>query len=103
MLRYLGVNIEGPAYMFGDNRTVVNSCIVPNARLHKRHELLSFHRVREAIAAGTIAFHYIPGSQNPADIVSKHWGYQQIWKLLQPLMFWSGNTLDLLDHNEVGD
>lgn len=28
-LRYLGVNISGPAYMFGDNRTVVDSSSIP--------------------------------------------------------------------------
>ena len=77
---------------------MVNSCIIPNARLHKRHELLSFHRVREAIAAGMLQFHIIPGSQNRADILSNHWGYQQVvWMLLKPLMFWSGDTTDLLD------
>jgi hypothetical protein len=31
------------------------------------------------------------------NIGSKHWGYQNIWHLLKPLLFYSGSTIDLLD------
>jgi hypothetical protein len=96
-LRYLGVRIRERSYMFGDNKTVVESSIQPHAKLHKRHTALSFHRVREAIASGIIGFYHIPGVINPADVLSKHWGYQQVWKLLRPLLFWQGDTADLLD------
>ena len=82
--------------MFGDNKSVVDSSMTPHAKLHKRHTALSFHRVREAIAARVVRFHFIPGTINPADILSKHWGYQQIWPMLQALLFWHGDTRDLL-------
>ena len=95
-LRYLGVPIRIKCYMIGDNESVVNSASQPQAKLHKRHIFLSFHRVREAIAAGIMTFRYVPGSDNPADILTKHWGYQQIWGLLQPLLFWQGDTMDLV-------
>jgi len=82
--------------MFGDDKSVVNSSACPHAKLHKRHTALSFHRVREAIASKTLVFHHIPGEHNPADILSKHWGYQQVWQLLQPLLFWTGDTMTLV-------
>ena len=82
--------------MFGDNKSVVNSATLPEAKLHKRHTLLSFHRVREAIAAGMIVFTHIDGRINPADVLSKNWGYQQVWSNLQPLLFWAGDTLKTL-------
>jgi len=91
-LRYLGVPIRDQAFMFGDNQSVVNSATTVHAKLHKRHTMLSFHRVREAIASGMIAFVHIPGDKNPADILSKHWGYSQIWSLLKPVLFWMGDT-----------
>jgi len=94
-LRYLGVPISKKSYLFGDNESVVNSSTNPHGKLHKRHTALSYHRVREAIASGMIMFYHIPGSSNPADILSKHWGYQQVWNLLKPLLFWSGDTADM--------
>ena len=34
-LRYLGVPIQEQSYMFGDNKSVVNSLLIPHAKLHK--------------------------------------------------------------------
>mgnify|MGYP006357956311 FL=1 len=95
--RYLGVPIEDSNYMFGDNKSVVDSSTTPHAGLNKRHNILSFHRVRQAIASGVIKFYHIPGEENPADILSKHWGYSQIWHVLRPLLFWGGDTADCID------
>ena len=95
ILRYLGVNLVGPTYMFGDNKTVVDSSCKPKSKLHKRHVLLSYHRVREAIAAKVIKFVFIDGNINPADILSKLWGYQQIKTRLKAMLFWKGDTADI--------
>jgi hypothetical protein len=38
---------------------------------------------------------------NPADILSKHWGYSQIWYQLKALLFWKGNTGDLRSQEEI--
>jgi hypothetical protein len=89
-LRYLGVPIKGKAYMFGDNQSVITSSTLPHSKLSKRHNALSYHRVREAIAAKIINFVHIFGVDNPADVLSKHCGYPQMWPHLQPLLFWMG-------------
>jgi len=94
-LRYLGVPIAEKGYMFGDNESVVNSSSIPHAKLHKHHTALSFHRVREAIASGYIDFVYLPGADNPADILSKHWAYSAVWQMLQSLLFWEGDTANI--------
>jgi Reverse transcriptase (RNA-dependent DNA polymerase) len=91
-LRYLGVPVRNKSYMFGDNKSVVDSSMQIHAKLHKRHNMLSFHRVREAIASGMLGFYHIPGDTNPADILSKHWGYSQVWNQLKTLLFWKGDT-----------
>ena len=69
-LQYLGVPIRDKSYMFGDNRSVVTSSTIPNSTISKRHHLASYHRVREAIAAKYISFHWKDGKSNPADILS---------------------------------
>ena len=95
-LRYLGVPIHAKTYMFGDNKSVVDSSSIPQSKLHKCHNVLSYHRLREVIASKVLDFFHIDGSINPADILSKHWGYAQIWPMLQTLLFWQGNTIDLI-------
>jgi hypothetical protein len=69
-----------------------NSCVMPKARLHKRHVLISFHRIREAVAARILHFIHIPGANNPADVLSKLWGYQSVKTVLKAMLFWQGDT-----------
>ena len=76
--------------MFWDNRSVVTSSTIPNSTISRRHHLASYHRVREAIAAKFISFHWKDGKSNPADILSKHWEFATVWPMLKPIMFWRG-------------
>jgi hypothetical protein len=101
-LRYLGVPICHEDVMFGDNESVVNSSMRLDAKLHKRHNALSFHRVRKAIAAGYIQYFHVPGKTNPADVLSKHWGYSDMWLTLQPFLFSKGDTATI-DKNDMTD
>ena len=96
-LRYLGANLEGSSYLFGDNQSVVTSGSVPHSRLSKRHQALSFHYTRESIASGMVRFHHIPGDINPADVLSKHWAHHNVYPMLRPLLFYKGDTLDLVE------
>jgi hypothetical protein len=96
-LRYLGVPVRDGSYMFGDNESVVNSSSRPHSKLHKRHNALSFHRVRKAIASKFVTYIHLPGKFNPADALSKHWSLQAVYPILKPILFFSGNTADLLE------
>ena len=58
----------------------------------KRHHLVSYHRVKEAIAPKYISFHWKDGKSNPADILSKHWEFATVWPILKPILFWRGET-----------
>jgi hypothetical protein len=52
------------------------------------------------IAAKILGYYWIDGKLNPADIVSKHWAYPQIWHFRKPLLFYSGDPGDLLEPAE---
>ena len=91
-LRYLGVPFVGPSFLFGDNESVVKTANNPDAKMMKRHNALSYHAVREAMAAKYLRFHHVRSGLNPADILSKHWDRASVWPQLQPLMFWAGDT-----------
>ncbi len=78
--------------VFGDNKTVINTSSIPDGKLHKHHNAMSYHKSRKAVAAGIIHVHHIPGNTNPADILSKHWDYSSVWPMLKPLLLWQGDT-----------
>ena len=101
-LRYLGVPVNKYSYMFGDNESVVKSSTIPESKLHKRHNALSYHRVREAISQGYIIFKHLVGTSNPADILSKHWGYRDVWPLLRTILFFRGDTINAIDDANDG-
>ena len=93
---YLGVPVRSKSYMFGGNKSVVDSASIPTSTLSKKSTFLaSYDRVREVIAAGYLQFNWKDGKSNPADILSKHWEFANIWPLLKPLLFWKGDTDEL--------
>jgi hypothetical protein len=52
------------------------------------------------IAAKIMGYYLIDGKKNPADILIIHWSYPQAWHLLKPLLFYSGDTKDLINPDE---
>jgi hypothetical protein len=98
-LRYLGVLIIGKSLLFGDNESVWKT--VPHSSLKKRHNSLSYHRVREAIAAKIKGFYKINSKDNPADVLSKHLGYNHAKELLKPLLFWRGDIDTLSKSDDI--
>ena len=93
-LRSFGVPLDGPAWLFGDNQSVVTSSTIPHSSLSKRWNALSYHKVREAVAGGWLRFEHIPGTENPADILTKPLAWYQMRVFVEPLLFWKGDTMD---------
>jgi len=88
-LQHLGVPINGPTMVLGDNESVINSAAIPHSKMHKRWVALSYHRVRHAVAAGIVNAHHITGKKNLADVLSKHWDLPFVWNTMKPLLFWN--------------
>ena len=80
-----------------------NLWLTVQVSLSKKSTLVSYHRVREAIAAGYLQFNWKDGKSNPVDILSKHWEFTSIWPLLKPLLFWKGDTHELNDKTKGSD
>ena len=81
-LRMLGVPIEGPAILFGDNQSVVTNCSLSMSTLKKKHNAIAYHRVREVVAAGVINLVHLFSKDNVADIMTKPLGSQQHYPLM---------------------
>lgn len=100
--RYLGVPINETSYVFGDNESMIQSASFPYAKLHKRHNILSFHFVRGMIARGFIALYHIRSENNLADILTKHWSHNSVYNLLRPIFHHVGNTAELYTDDTPG-
>ena len=90
-LRYLGAPIDAKSFLSGDNRSVVTSATLPHSTLTKRHNILVFHRVREAIPAKLMAFYCIQCAYNLSDMLSKHWDHPTVYPMILKLLITRGN------------
>ncbi|EEC42861.1 predicted protein [Phaeodactylum tricornutum CCAP 1055/1] len=70
-LRVLGVPLCGPANVFCDNMSVVTSSTIPSSVLKKKHNAISYHKVRECIASGTMRLAHEPTGSNLSDMLTK--------------------------------
>ena len=87
-LRMLGVPLEGPSIILGDNQSVIQSSMVPSYRLKKRHNILAYHRVREAVAAKIVRLIHLAGSENPSDVLTKHRSSKEWYHLMRTFLAW---------------
>jgi hypothetical protein len=70
-LRMMGVAIDGPTYISGDNMSVVHNTQRPACVLKKKSNALCYDAVQESAAMGESIIGHIPSVNNPADICTK--------------------------------
>eukprot|EP00934_Nitzschia_sp_Nitz4_P006827 Nitzschia sp. Nitz4//scaffold434_size7771//2174//3312//NITZ4_009151-RA/size7771-exonerate_protein2genome-gene-0.20-mRNA-1//-1//CDS//3329551831//6817//frame0 len=70
-LRMMGVLLSGPAYVYGDNMSVINNTSKLESTLKKKSNSICYHAVREAVAMGEIKTAHISTHQNVADLATK--------------------------------
>ena len=99
-LRALGVPIDGPVMMYGDNKSVILSSTMPSLILKKKHLSCCYYRIREAIAARILRFEYVKSERNYADIMTKPLDRGDFKKLVHPMLFWNKPD-QVLDEREL--
>ena len=70
-LRMFGIPLLGPCNVFCDNEAVTHNVSLPHSTLKKKHNAIAYHRVREAVAAGSIRVAKEDGQTNLADFLTK--------------------------------
>ena len=86
-LQMLGVPVDEPHILLGDNMSVVISCTQPSSHLKKKHNAISYHRVREIIATGKLEFRHVRSEANIADILTKPLPPDKFLELVLPVLF----------------
>ena len=71
-LQMLGIPLDGPANVFGDNQSIINNATIPESPLKKKHVAICYHRVREACAGGVIRIAKEDTKSNLADVLTKN-------------------------------
>ena len=86
MLRCFGIPVQKPTRMFGDNKSVLDSVNILQSEMKKKHIVISYHLVREAIAARIIDAPWIMSHENYADVLTKALGTILFNQLICELM-----------------
>jgi hypothetical protein len=70
-IKMMGVTIDGPIYVYGDNILVVHSTHRPESVPKKKSNAICYHAVRDSAAIGESIIGHIPSVKNPAAICTK--------------------------------
>ena len=67
----LGIPVDGPAYVYGDNQSVLANTTIPDSTLKKKTQSIAYHLIREGVARDEWRTAYVKSCENPADILTK--------------------------------
>jgi hypothetical protein len=70
-LRMMGIPVDGPAYIFGDNQSVLANTSIPESTLKKKTQSIAFHLVREGVARDEWRTAYVNTHDNESDLLTK--------------------------------
>ena len=70
-LRMMGIPVNGPTYIFGDNQSVLFNTTIPESTLKRKSQSICYHFVREGSARDEWRTGYVNTKCNPSDILTK--------------------------------
>ena len=86
-LQMMGVKIDGPTYVYGDNMSVINNTSKPESVLKKKSNSICYHFVREAVAVSECLTTHVPIARNWADLLTKVMFGKKRRELVQGVLF----------------
>ena len=69
-LRMMGVPIEGPTHMYGDNMSTIHHTQCPESHLKEKSNSICYHAVKEAVAMGEMLTGHVKTDEN-LDLLTK--------------------------------
>jgi len=70
-LRMMGIKVDEPAFVFGDNKSVLCNTTAPESTLKKKSNAIAYHFVREGVARDEWWTAYVNTEENVADLLTK--------------------------------
>ena len=97
-LRMMGIPVEGPTCINGDNQSVLANTTIPDSTLKKKSQSISYHFVREGVARDEWRTSYVNTHDNEADLLTKQLPHGEkrkgfVSKLLHHIFGLSGSVV----------
>ena len=70
-LRMMGIPVQDPTYVYGDNKSVLYNSTLPESTLKKKSNSIAYHYVRDGTARDEWRLAYVNTHTNPSDIMTK--------------------------------
>ena len=86
-LRMMGVPIENPIHIRGDNMSVITNASVPKSMLKKKSQSIAYHFIRETAARKVIYVTYEPSTTNLSDALTKIQSAAVRDRLIEKILF----------------
>ena len=67
----MGIEVSEPAYIYGDNKSVLSNALVPESVLRKKSNSIAYNFVREGSASDEWRVAYVNTHENVADLLTK--------------------------------
>jgi hypothetical protein len=67
----MGIPVNGPSYVFGDNQSVLYNTTIPDSTLKTTSHSIAYHFVREGVARDEWRTTYVNTHDNAADLLTK--------------------------------
>jgi hypothetical protein len=96
-LRMMGVPLNGPSLIHGDNMPVVTNTSKPESTLKKKSNSICYHFVRESVAAGECLVKHISTHFNVADLLTKVLTGSIRREFVQSILY------DIFDYDEMNE
>ena len=70
-LRMMGIPVNGPAYIYGDNQSVIFNTSIPNYTLKKKSQSIAYHFTRGGAERDEWRTAYVNTNENESDLLTK--------------------------------
>ena len=97
-LRMMGIPVEGPTYIYGDNQSVLANTTIPDSTLKKKSQNIAYHFVHEGVARDEWRTSCVNTHDNEADLLTKQLPHGErregfVCNLLHHIFGLSGNVM----------
>ena len=88
-LRMMGIRVDEPAYVFGDNQSVLANTENTGSVLKKKTSAIAYHFVREGCCRDEWRTAYINTHENIADLLTKPLtDIDKRWRFIAMMLLW---------------